>query len=347
MTPTRTHLPLPAGRSGSSPGSQGLYGPEVVDQVNRIPSRSPDVSTAAKDIGAQVVWKPVLTSADGIRRIMLEANGDDACIGLIAWMHTFSPAKMWIAGLDALQKPLLHLHTQAGESLPWSEIDMDFMNLNQAAHGDREFGYIQSRLGVARKTVAGHVSHPQTLAAIGAWVGPRGRRHDSLAAARPVRRQHARRRGHRGRQGRSPKAFRCLGQHLRGQRPGDVVDQVTDAEIDAVVAEYDELFAVVPALRPGGDQRDSLRHAAQIEIGMRQFLQDGRLRCLHHELRGPRWAAATPGPCGAATDGRRLRIRRRGRLEDLAAAGHCQVDGPTVARRHVLHGGLHLPPRAR
>ena len=91
---------------------------------------------------------------------MLDANSDPACVGVIAWMHTFSPAKMWIAGLDALQKPLLHLHTQAGVALPWSTIDMDFMNLNQAAHGDREFGYIQTRLGVARKTVAGHVESP-------------------------------------------------------------------------------------------------------------------------------------------------------------------------------------------
>ena len=101
--------------------------------------------------------------------MMLEANADDRCIGVIAWMHTFSPAKMWIAGLDALDKPLLHLHTQAGVDLPWATIDMDFMNLNQAAHGDREFGYIQTRLGVARKTIAGHVSDPEVTSRVGAW----------------------------------------------------------------------------------------------------------------------------------------------------------------------------------
>ena len=105
----------------------------------------------------------MLTDADAIHRMMLEANADPDCVGVIAWMHTFSPAKMWIAGLDALRTPLLHLHTQANVSLPWSEIDMDFMNLNQAAHGDREFGYIQTRLGVARKTVAGHVSDPAVV----------------------------------------------------------------------------------------------------------------------------------------------------------------------------------------
>jgi L-arabinose isomerase len=105
-----------------------------------------------------VVWKPVLTDAAAIVSTMLKANSAPGCVGLIAWMHTFSPAKMWIAGLDLLRKPLLHLHTQADVDLPWATIDMDFMNLNQAAHGDREFGYIQSRIGVARKTVAGHVS---------------------------------------------------------------------------------------------------------------------------------------------------------------------------------------------
>ena len=139
--------------------------------------------------------------------------------GVIAWMHTFSPAKMWIRGLDALQKPLLHLHTQANAALPWSEIDMDFMNLNQAAHGDREFGYIQTRLGVARKTVVGHVCDPSVTARIGAWQrAARGSRRAAPAEAGPVRRQHARRRGHRGRQGRGRAPLRGLGQHLRRQR---------------------------------------------------------------------------------------------------------------------------------
>ena len=113
----------------------------------------------------------MLTGAGAIRRACLDANGDDGCIGVITWMHTFSPAKMWIHGLDELRKPLLHLHTQANESLPWSTIDMDFMNLNQAAHGDREFAHVQTRLGVVRKTVAGHVSDPTVSTRIGD-VGP-------------------------------------------------------------------------------------------------------------------------------------------------------------------------------
>ncbi|MEV7027924.1 L-arabinose isomerase, partial [Kitasatospora sp. NPDC093558] len=141
-------------------GSQGLYGEDTLRQVAEQSQRIATALGADAALPVEVVWKPVLTDASAIRRICLEANAEDRCIGLIAWMHTFSPAKMWIAGLDALQKPLLHLHTQANVELPWHSIDMDFMNLNQAAHGDREFGYIQSRLGVARKTVAGHVTDP-------------------------------------------------------------------------------------------------------------------------------------------------------------------------------------------
>ena len=145
-------------------GSQDLYGEEILRQVaeqSQAIARALDDATA---VPVRVVWKPVLKDSDAIRRMALEANAADACIGVIAWMHTFSPAKMWIAGLDALRVPLLHLHTQANVELPWATIDMDFMNLNQAAHGDREFGYIQTRLGVARRTVVGlsliHISEP-------------------------------------------------------------------------------------------------------------------------------------------------------------------------------------------
>src|SRR5450631_1035420 len=151
-------------------GSQGLYGQDVISQVEQ---HSRDIARqldAAEAVASRIVWKTVLTDADAIRRLALAANADDACIGIIAWMHTFSPAKMWISGLDALRKPLLHLHTQANRSLPWATIDMDFMNLNQAAHGDREFGFIQTRLGIARSTVAGHASDPAVVTRINEWV---------------------------------------------------------------------------------------------------------------------------------------------------------------------------------
>ncbi|HEY2555819.1 MAG TPA: L-arabinose isomerase, partial [Diaminobutyricibacter sp.] len=151
-------------------GSQHLYGEETLRQVADQSRAIAETLGAADDVPVRIVWKPVLTDADAIRRAALDANSDDAVIGLIAWMHTFSPAKMWIAGLDALRKPLLHLHTQANVELPWADIDFDFMNLNQAAHGDREFGYIQTRLGVDRTTVVGHVSDPRVTSRVGTWM---------------------------------------------------------------------------------------------------------------------------------------------------------------------------------
>src|SRR5215218_1324029 len=150
-------------------GSQGLYGPETLAQVERQSRALVDQLNDAGTVPIPVSWKPVLTDSSAIHEMIMAANADSDCIGLIGWMHTFSPAKMWITGLDALKTPFLHLHTQANVSLPWAEIDMDFMNLNQAAHGDREFAYIQTRLGVPRKTVAGHVSDQSVAARVGAW----------------------------------------------------------------------------------------------------------------------------------------------------------------------------------
>ncbi len=179
-------------------GSQGLYGEDVLAQVADQSRQVSDRLAASSDIPAAVVAKPVLTDAAAIRSVMLAANADDACVGVIAWMHTFSPAKMWITGLDQLRKPLLHLHTQANVELPWSEIDMDFMNLNQAAHGDREFGFVQTRLGLdrldrrrSRERPAGHGSCRDVDASGARTCGAVD------DAAGPLRRQHAQRRGDR------------------------------------------------------------------------------------------------------------------------------------------------------
>ena len=155
-------------------GSQHLYGEETLRQVaEQSRGIAAQLSQAqlseAPAIRVKLVWKPVLVDHDAIRRTVLEANADDRVVGLVAWMHTFSPAKMWIAGLSALDKPLLHLHTQANVALPWATIDFDFMNLNQAAHGDREFGYALTRLSVPRKTVAGHVSDPRVVEQVATW----------------------------------------------------------------------------------------------------------------------------------------------------------------------------------
>ncbi|HEV2797521.1 MAG TPA: L-arabinose isomerase [Nocardioides sp.] len=256
-------------------GSQGLYGPETLDQV-ADQSRGIAERLAGGDLPVHVVWKPVLLDAASIHRQMLDANSDPACVGVIAWMHTFSPAKMWIAGLDALQKPLLHLHTQAGMALPWSTIDMDFMNLNQAAHGDREFGYIQSRLGIPRKTVAGHVESPVVAERIGRWaraaLGRHDLRHLKLARFGDNMRDVA------VTEGDKVEAQRRFGVSVNTYGVNDlvaVVDEVSDADVDKLVQEYADTYAVAAELLPGGEREDSLRVGARIELGLREFLSAG------------------------------------------------------------------------
>jgi L-arabinose isomerase len=267
---------VPAGEVWFLTGSQGLYGPETLDQVaeqsQAIVSRMNDVA----DLPVTVVWKPVLLDAASIHRQMLDANSAAECVGVVAWMHTFSPAKMWIAGLDALQKPLLHLHTQAGVELPWSTIDMDFMNLNQAAHGDREFGYIQSRLGVSRKTVAGHVESPVVARRIVQWtraaLGRHELRHLKLARFGDNMRDVA------VTEGDKVEAQLRFGVSVNTYGVNDlvaVVDAVADNDVDKLVAEYADTFAIAPELLPGAERHDSLRYGARLELGMRQFLAEG------------------------------------------------------------------------
>ena len=154
-------------------GSQHLYGPEAIEQVGQNSRAIAAYLDDAAAIPLSVVYKPVLTTAEEIAGVCSEANNDARCIGVIAWMHTFSPAKNWIAGLSLLRKPLLHLHTQYNRDIPWSRIDMDFMNLNQAAHGDREFGFMLSRLRMRRKVVVGHWRDATVQAQIGVWARAR------------------------------------------------------------------------------------------------------------------------------------------------------------------------------
>src|SRR4051812_8935412 len=233
-------------------GSQNLYGEETLRQVAE---QSQQVAEVLGGLPVKVVWKPVLKEADSIRRLALEVNARDDVVGVIAWMHTFSPAKMWIAGLDALQKPLLHLHTQAGRALPWSTIDMDFMNLNQAAHGDREFGYIQTRLGVARKTVAGHVESPEVGRRIAEWARA------ALGRAE-LRRLRLARFGDNMRdvavtEGDKVEAQLRFGVSVNTYGVNDlvaVVDAVGEDDVDKLVAEYVDTYAVAPELRPGGER---------------------------------------------------------------------------------------------
>ena len=256
-------------------GSQGLYGEETLAQVAAQSQRIAETLGAA-GLPARIAWKPVLTDAEAIRRTCVQAGADPACVGVIAWMHTFSPAKMWIAGLDALDKPLLHLHTQAEAALPWATIDMDFMNLNQAAHGDREFGYIQTRLGVARTTVAGHASDPAVTARVDAWARA------ALARA-DLRTLKLARFGDNMRdvavtEGDKVEAQLKLGASVNTYGVNDltaVLDQVEDHRIDTLVKTYEDTYRVAAELRAGAERHASLRYAARIELGLRDFLTDG------------------------------------------------------------------------
>ncbi|WP_193607896.1 L-arabinose isomerase [Nocardioides lijunqiniae] len=271
---TTTSTPLP--EVWFLTGSQGLYGPETLDQVAAQSQGIVERLGAAGELPTTVVWKPVLTDAASIHRQMLDANSAPQCVGVIAWMHTFSPAKMWIAGLDALQKPLLHLHTQAGMALPWATIDMDFMNLNQAAHGDREFGYIQSRLGIARKTVAGHVESPVVAQRIAHWARAAVGRHETrtlrLARFGDNMRDVA------VTEGDKVEAQRRFGVSVNTYGVNDlvaVVDQVADTDIDKLVTEYADTYRVAPELLPDGERHESLRYGARVELGLRSFLGEG------------------------------------------------------------------------
>ena len=254
-------------------GSQDLYGEETLRQVA---AQSQEVARRlddAADVPVSIVWKPVLKDSDSIRRAMLDANADDRVLGVITWMHTFSPAKMWIAGLDALRKPLLHLHTQADVELPWDSIDMDFMNLNQAAHGDREYGYIQTRLGVARTTVVGHTSNPAVQARVGTWV----RAAAGWAATHELTlvRFGDNMRNVAVTEGDKTEAELRFGVSVNTYGVNDLVAAVEGADegaVDAVVAEYEDRYDVVPELRRGGERHESLRYAARQEVALEGFL---------------------------------------------------------------------------
>ena len=257
-------------------GSQHLYGEETLRQVAAQSAEIVRQLDGAPEIPVKIVPKPVLTGSDEIRDVCLAANAAPGCIGVIAWMHTFSPAKAWIAGLEALRQPLLHLHTQANRSLPWGTIDMDFMNLNQSAHGDREFGYICTRLGIRRKVVAGHVSDPETRARVASWLSAAAgwRSSQSLRVARfgDNMRDVAVTDGDR------VEAQRTFGWSIQAHSINDLVDAVQQAPadaVDAILADYEQRYDVVPALRSGGEHHDALRVAAEIEAGLRSFLQAG------------------------------------------------------------------------
>jgi L-arabinose isomerase len=257
-------------------GSQHLYGDEAIAQVDANAAQVAAALDDADAIPVRIVHKPVVTTPEAIRSLCLAANADDGCVGLILWMHTFSPARMWIAGLAALEKPVLHLHTQFNRELPWAEIDMDFMNLNQSAHGDREHGHLQTRMGLRRRTVAGHWADKQVAERIGVW---------SRAACGwdEARRLKVARFGDNMREvavteGDKVEAQIRLGVTVNGYGVGELADAVRDAPqeaVDALVAAYEAEYELAPELQAGGERRSSLVDAARIEAGLRSLLERG------------------------------------------------------------------------
>lgn len=257
-------------------GSQHLYGEAVLKKVAANSRKIVEELNDTKRLPLKIVFKPVLTTPDAIRQLCLEANHAPKCAGLILWMHTFSPSKMWISGLSALKKPFLHLHTQFNRDLPWGEIDMDFMNLNQSAHGDREAGFLHTRLRLSRKVVVGHWSDTEAQDRVAAWMRAARASHDWQGAKfcrfGDNMRQVA------VTEGDKVAAEAKLGYAVNGYGVGDlvkVVNEVGDAAVTRLCDEYEQRYNVAKELRKGGPRHESLREGARIELGLRAFLKDG------------------------------------------------------------------------
>lgn len=260
-------------------GSQGLYGEDTLRQVAEHSQQIAQAFSKASQIPVQVTYKPILTSPEAIYNLCLEANSTRNCVGLITWMHTFSPAKMWIAGLTALKKPWVHLHTQYNRDIPWASIDMDFMNLNQSAHGDREYGFIGSRLRLNRKVVVGFWQEADVLNQLGTWVRAACAWADAQGAR--VARFGDNMREVAVTEGDKVEAQIRFGYGVYGYGIGDLVRSIaaiSESQVDELTAAYDAQYTVAAPLRPGGNRRQDLRESARIELGLRAFLEAGHFK---------------------------------------------------------------------
>lgn len=257
-------------------GSQHLYGEETLRQVDEHSQLIANALNNSPHIAVSVVFKPVVKTPEEILQICRDANATANCIGIIAWMHTFSPAKMWIRGLNTLQLPLLHLHTQFNRDIPYADIDMDFMNLNQSAHGDREFGFIMAKLRMPRKVVVGHWEDAGVQERINVWSRV-------AAGVYKMKTMRVARFGDNMRQvavtdGDKVAAEDKFGFSVNTYAVGDlvtVINQVSDGQIDALMQEYEDTYKLMPSLLKGGERRDSLIEGARIELGLKTFLEDG------------------------------------------------------------------------
>lgn len=257
-------------------GSQHLYGDETLRQVAENSQEIVKGFNATALMPVKIIYKPTVKSPDEITAVCQEANAEKKCIGIITWMHTFSPAKMWIQGLRILNKPLCHLHTQFNAEIPWESIDMDFMNLNQSAHGDREFGFIMSRMRKKRKVVVGHWQEEHVQNKLGIWsrvvLGWDELQNLKVARIGDNMREVA------VTEGDKVEAQIRFGFSVNGFDSSDVlkhIEKITDKELNDLLAVYEASYQLTPSLLEGGDQRESLVDAARIELGLRAFLEEG------------------------------------------------------------------------
>ncbi len=260
-------------------GSQHLYGPEPLREVAHNAQTVADALSAADAIPLPVTFGGVLTTSAEIRNACLDADGDPTCVGVVLWMHTFSPARMWISGLTGLRTPFVHLHTQFHRDLPWDTIDMDYMNLHQAAHGDREAGFLHTRLRLERKVIAGHWSDPTVQQRLGRWARVAHAWHELQQLK--VARFGDNMRNVAVTEGDKVAAQVRLGVTVDGYGVGDLVaraNEVGDGAIRDLVDAYVEAYQVAPELLPGGERHGALLHAARVELGLRAFLDEGGYR---------------------------------------------------------------------
>ncbi|MFW5994560.1 MAG: L-arabinose isomerase [Spirochaetia bacterium] len=257
-------------------GSQHLYGPEVIDEVERDVRAIVDGLNGSGQLPVKLVPKPVLTTSEAITRALADATASDSCVGVVAWMHTFSPSQMWLPGLKLLGKPIAHLHTQLNREIPWDSIDMDYMNLHQSAHGGREFGFAATRLGTPRKVIVGHWKDADVQSELGAW-STVALAHADARSGRIARFGDNMRRVA-VTEGNKVSARATFGYSVEGFGVGDLVEYVnavSDADVDRTVAEYEQKYSVAAELRKGGERHEALRYAARQELGLRGFLEDG------------------------------------------------------------------------
>ncbi|MFC4219370.1 L-arabinose isomerase [Flagellimonas marina] len=257
-------------------GSQHLYGPETLKQVAANSKNIVDGLNGSGNLPISLVFKPVVTTPDEITAVCREASNDVNCIGVVAWMHTFSPSKMWIAGLTVLSKPLCHLHTQFNAEIPWDTIDMDFMNLNQSAHGDREFGFMMTRMRKKRKVVVGHWKDVRVQQKLAVWfrvaLGSHELQNMKVARIGDNMREVA------VTEGDKVAAQMRFGVAVNAYDSSDItkiVDTLDQKSIGQLLEEYESSYTLTDALKKGGAQRESLVESAKIELALRTFLEDG------------------------------------------------------------------------